>query len=180
MIQSVMELSLWLDILEKDNLKEVSFKENIYQSWSHLYDSDIEKESRPYNGYIDIVIYTCKTVVLFIWQRLNQIFINSLLELTYIFRGMLENLTQLRVISSFPFRIPYNFKHFIPSNEIFMNIFKMEDICPVLWYILNMTLNIVYSPTPIGISLTKLLSIYHLEIRLHRWIRMYPDINEPI
>lgn len=61
-----MELALWLYILEEHNLKEVSFEENVDQSWSHLDDSDVEEESWAKNGQMDIVVNTSKAIIMFV------------------------------------------------------------------------------------------------------------------
>jgi len=61
-----------------------------------------------------------------------------------------------------------------------MHIFEMKGICPVLRYVLDMTVDIVYCSASIRISFTKFLAIYHLKIRLQCWICMYPHINETV
>lgn len=93
---------------------------------------------------------------------------------------MFENLVQRWIISTFPLWIPWNFKQFVLANQISMYILKVEDICSILGNILYMTLDIVYGPASIGISLNKFLSIYHLIVRLNIWICVNPDIYETI
>ena len=93
---------------------------------------------------------------------------------------MLKDLPQFRIIPSLPFGIPDNLHHFILANEIPMNVFEMEDICPILGDILDMALDIVYGPASVRISFAKVLPVDHLKIGLHCWIRMHPHINETV
>ena len=45
MIEPLVELSLRLYVLEKDDLEEMSFEEDVDESWSHLHNRDIKEES---------------------------------------------------------------------------------------------------------------------------------------
>jgi hypothetical protein len=169
-----------LDVLEKYDLEEMGFEENVDKSWSHLHNGNIKEEGSSNDGQIDIVIHSGKAVVLFVRQWLHQLFIYSLFEFSNIFGMVLKDLCQFWIITSFPFGIPNNFQHLILSYEIPMHVFEMKHICPILRYILNMTLDIVYRSASIRISSTKFLAIYHLKIGLHSWICMYPYINETV
>jgi len=84
MIEPLMELCFRLDILEKDDLEEMSFEENVDNSWSHLHNRNIKEESWSKDGQIDIVIHSGKTVVLFVGQWLYELFIYSLLKFSNI------------------------------------------------------------------------------------------------
>lgn len=175
-----MELSLRLYVLEKDDLEEMSFEEDVDESRSHLHNRYIKEESRAKDRQIDIIIHSGKTIILFVGQRLHELFIYSLLELPHILGRMLKDLPQFGIIPSLPLRIPDNLHHFILANEIAMHVLEMEDICPVLGDILNMALDIVDGPASVRISLAELLPIDHLKIRLHCWICMNPHINETV
>ena len=114
-----------------------------------------------------VVIHRSETVVLFIRQWFHQLVKDPLLEGPDALRGVLEDLSQLRVITSSPLRFPGHFYGFILCNEISMHILEVEDICSVFSDILDMALDVVDVLAPARVTSAELGAIDHLEVWLN-------------
>ena len=180
MVDDLMILSLRLNVLEEHNLKESSLQENVDQCWSHLNNSDIEEESRTEKRKMHQVINSCKTIVLFIWKRFNQVVVNSLLELSDSFVSMLKQLRKVRIITSDPFRSPSNFQQFEPPNQIAMNILEMKRVSSIFRNVLHNTIDFMNCMSSISVIFAELTAINHVEIRFNFWIRVNPNVNKSI
>lgn len=48
-----------------------------------------------------------------------------------------------------------------------MDVFEVEDVCTVLWDVLDVTFDVVDGSATVGVCFAKLLPVYHLVVRLN-------------
>lgn len=58
--QALVQFTLGLNVLEKDYLEEVSFKENVDDAGAHLHYSEVEEKGGPQKGEMHVVIHICE------------------------------------------------------------------------------------------------------------------------
>lgn len=127
-----------------------------------------------------VVIHIGEAIVLLIGERLDDLVVDVLLEFPDALFLMIKKVSQIRIISPHPLRIPRNLEHFVLSDEIPVNIPEMEDIGPIFRDILCMTHDVMNGLTPIFELGYPLLIVEHHEIRFDIRISMNPNIDESV
>lgn len=180
MEQSLVAFALRLNILEKHYLEEVSFQEDVDDAWTHLNNSQIEEENRPQKRQVHEVVNVCEGIVLFVGERFDEIVVYFLFESPDVFGVMLKEFGEVRVISSFPFRLPADFQSLVLANKVPMDILEVEDISSIFRDILYVTVDVMNGLTPVAVILAELFSVYHLEVGFNLWIRVDPNVNKSV
>jgi len=127
-----------------------------------------------------VVVDSSKTVILFVGYGFHYFIVNILLEFVNIFLFVSEDLNELRVVSPFPVGNPGNFKHFILTDQIFMDKLEMEHVSSVFRNVLDMTLDVVYGLTTVRVLMNPFLIVKHQEVGLYGLICVNPYVNEGI
>ena len=178
--ESLMELALRLNVLEENNLEEVSLQEDVDYPWAHLHNGQVEEESRAEERQVHVVVHVGEGVVLFVGQRLDQIVVDLLFEGPDIFRLMLKKFREIGVIASLPFGFPAHLHSFVSSDEISVNILEVEDVCSIFGDVLKVAVDVMNGLPSIFVVFAELLSIDHLEIGFNCGIGVDPDIDKSI
>lgn len=178
--ESLMELALRLDVLEENNLEEVSLQEDVDNPWSHLHNGQVEEESRSEEGQVHVVIHVGEGVVLFVGQRFDQIVVDLLFEGPDIFGLVLEEFRKIGVIASLPTGFPTHLHSFVFADKISVNILEVEDVCSVFGNVLEVAVDVMNGLPSIFVVFAELLSIDHLEVGFNCGIGVDPDIDKSV
>lgn len=81
MVESLVILSLGVEILKEQNLKELRLEIYVDDSWSHLDNSEIEDKDWADDWKMQVVINISEAVVLLVRDGLNDLAVNVLLVL---------------------------------------------------------------------------------------------------
>ena len=81
MVESLVILSLGVEILKEQNLKELRLEIYVDDSWSHLDNSEIEDKDWADDWKMQVVINISEAVVLLVSDGLNDLVVNVLLVL---------------------------------------------------------------------------------------------------
>lgn len=106
MIESLVVLSLSVEVLKEQDLKELRLEINVDDTWSHLNNGQVEDKNWADDWKMQVVVNISEAVVLFVGDRLNNLVVNVLLVLLDSLVMMIEQIFQSWIISAFPLGRP--------------------------------------------------------------------------
>lgn len=143
MVDLLEGFSVWLHVVMEDQLVDRTFQYDKDYSESALNNSGTEHVPLSKDGNSDLILKVSDAQKLLSGEGLNDLLVNSLLEVSDVLLMVFEHRWQIGIIAAHPLGLPLEEHAFDHGCDVGMNILKMKRICSVFRDILHVTHDVV-------------------------------------